>query len=552
VSTTTSPEQLQAWLAEPEGTRLEFKEAKTNYQFDNLVEYCVALANEGGGKILLGVTDKRPRRIVGSSAFSEPGRTEAGLHERLRHRIAVEELTTPDGRVVIVHVPSRLPGAAWEIDGRYLKRAGDALVALRDDELKQLFSETGPDFSAEVCLNASATDLSVDSIAAFRARWARKSGDDRKLTWTDAQTLASAELTVDSRLTFAALILFGTRAALGRHLAHAEVVFEYRASEASGPAADRVEYREGFFSWLDDLWAKINLRNNRQSYQDGLFRLDIPTFDEVSVREALLNAVAHRDYRKGGSVFVRQFEGRLEIVSPGGLPPGVTPENILDQQYPRNRRLAEALAKCGLIERSGQGMNLMYENAIKQGKALPSFAGTSPNEVRLTLSGTLNTPEFVRFIERLGAEKTRSFSTYDFLALDFLRREEELPSNLRSVVPGLLAAGAIESVGHGRGTRYILARGLYAALNSKGTYTRRKGLDRATNKALLLKHIRDNGPVGAQMEEFRQVLPALNRSQIQVLLRELRKEGSIHSVGATRAARWFWGQSPATPKIGTN
>lgn len=546
----TSIEQVRAWLSEPEGTRLEFKEAKTGYQFDKLVEYCVALANEGGGKILLGVTDKRPRRIVGTAAFSEPGRTEAGLHDRLAHRIPIEEVRTPEGRVLVVHVPARLPGTAWQIGGRYLKRAGDELTALREAELRAMFAETGPDFSAQVCAGSSVADLVPAAIATFRDRWSRRAGDTRRMSWTDERTLADAELSVDGVPTYAALILFGTRAALGRHLAQAEVVFEYRSSEASGPAADRVEYREGFFLWSDELWAKINSRNNRQSYQDGLFRLELPTFDEVSVREALLNAVAHRDYRMGGSVFVRQFEQRLEIVSPGGLPSGVTPENILEQQNPRNRRLAEALGKCGLIERSGQGMNLMYESAIKQGKALPSLDGTSPDAVRLTLSGTLNSPDFVRFIERLGAERTRSFSTYDFLVLDTLRREADLPPSLRPHIPALVAAGAVETIGTGRGARYMLARGLYAALGRKGTYTRTKGLDRETNKTLLLKHIRENSKAGAPMEEFRQVLPALKRSQIQVLLRELRAQGAIHMTGSTRAARWFAGPGPDAPLIG--
>jgi ATP-dependent DNA helicase RecG len=540
----TTSEQLQYWLAEPESTRLEFKEAKQHYDFDKLLEYCVALANEGGGKIILGVTDRRPRRIVGTAAFAEPGRTEAGLHERLSHRVPVEEIRTDDGRVLIVHVPARLPGAAWQIKGRYLKRAGDELAALSEAELKAMFSETGPDFSAETCSGAGFSDLSSEAIAEFRGRWATKTRDERKSRWTDEQTLASAELLLDGRITYAALILFGTRAALGRSLAQAELVFEYRSSEASGPAADREEYREGFFLWQDAIWKKINLRNDRQSYQDGLFRIELPTFDEVAVRESLLNAVAHRDYRLGGSVFVRQYAQRLEVVSPGGLPAGITTANILDQQNPRNRRLAEALAKCGLIERSGQGMNLMFESAIRQGKALPSFAGTSHHEVWLTLYGTIVSPAFARFIERLGNERLRSFSTYDFLALDYLRREQSVPEHLEACLPGLISAGAVESIGRGRGTRYILARGLYAALGGKGVYTRKKGLDRETNKALLLKHIQDNAKSGAQMEEFRQVLPALSRSQIQVLLRELRRDRLVHSVGATRAARWFPGADP--------
>lgn len=291
----TTPEQLQVWLSEPEGIHLEFKEARQNFHFEKLVEYCVALANEGGGAIIFGVTDRRPRSIVGTAAFAEPGRTEAGLHERLAHRIPVEEIHTPEGRVLVVHVPARLPGTAWHIGGRYLKRAGDELTAMDHAELKAIFAETGPDFSAEVCAGASMTDLSPQAIGVFRTRWAAKTRDERKTHWSDDQTLVNAELLVDGRVTYAALILFGTRAALGRHLAQAELVFEYRASEASGPAADREEYREGFLLWHDALWTKINLRNERQSYQDGLFRIELPTFDEVSVREALLNAVAHRD-----------------------------------------------------------------------------------------------------------------------------------------------------------------------------------------------------------------------------------------------------------------
>src|SRR5690606_3159352 len=211
--------------------------------------------------------------------------------------------------------------------------------------------EAGPDFSAQPCPGTSLESLSSDAVATFRTRWSAKTADQRKLRWSDEETLNNAELLVDGTPTYASLILFGTRATLGRHLAHAELVFEFRSSEASGPAAAREEYREGFFLWHDAVWAAINARNERQSYQDGLFRIELPTFDEIPIREALLNAVAHREYHHSGSIFVRQYPERLEVVSPGGLPPGITTSNILDQQNPRNRRLAEALSRCGLIER---------------------------------------------------------------------------------------------------------------------------------------------------------------------------------------------------------
>ncbi|MGH9509973.1 MAG: ATP-binding protein, partial [Terriglobales bacterium] len=335
-------------------------------------------------------------------------------------------------------------------------------------------------------------------------------------------------------------VLFGTRQTLGRHLAQAELVFEYRSSEASGPAQDRIEFREGFFLWQDALWSRINLRNDRQSYQDGLFRYEIPTFDEIAVREALLNAVAHRDYRLGGSIFVRQYTRRLEIVSPGGFPAGITPDNIIDQQNPRNRRLAEALSKCGLIERSGQGLNLMIETAIRQSKPLPDFTGSAAHEVRLALEGTVQDPAFVRFLERIGEEQLRSFTTHDFITLDALRRELPLSPAQRSRLPGLIEAGAVESQGRGPNARYLLSRGLYAALGKKGVYTRKRGLDHDTNKALLCKHIRENDAEGSPLEDLKQVLPALSGKQIQNLLQQLREENRVRVVGTRRWARWHW------------
>ncbi|MEY4978067.1 MAG: hypothetical protein RLZZ352_337 [Pseudomonadota bacterium] len=551
---TTTRAQLDQWLAEPEGLRLEFKEAKQRYDFDKLVQYCVALANEGGGKIILGVTDRRPRQIVSTAAFDEPGRTEAGLHKRLGHRIPVEELRLPEGRVLVVHVPSRLPGTAWSLDGRYFKRAGDDLAYLADHELRTLFAEAGPDFSAQPCPGATLADLEPASLALFRERWARKNNDPRKRELSDQQTLRDAELLVDGdQVSYAALILFGTRAGLTRYLAQAELVFEYRATEAAGPAADREEYRAGFFAWQDALWKKINLRNDRQSFQDDFFRIDLPTFDEVPVREAILNAVAHRDYRLGGSVFVRQFPKRLEVVSPGGLPPGITPENIIDQQNPRNRRLAEALARCGLIERSGQGMNLMMESAVRHGKPLPSFAGTAAHEVRLTLEGGVRNPAFVRFMERLGNDRLSGFSTLDYLALERLEQGRPLSPDLQDRLAALAEVGVVEVIGQGKNAKYMLAAALYASLGSKGVYTRKRGLDHHTNKALLLKHLRDQRGEGAPLSELRQVLPSLPERTVQLLLDELRSEGLIRVHGQRRWARWHLADNDAfNPSLGKN
>lgn len=541
--THTSIEQLHTWLAEPEGTNIEFKEAKQNYHFDKLVEYCVALANEGGGKIILGATDRRPRRIVGTAVYAEPGRTEAGLHERLMHRIPVEEILTADGRVLVVHVPPRLPGTAWHTGGRYLKRAGDDLTALSDAELKAIFAETGPDFSAQICDGAALSDLDPDAIELLRRLWMRKSGNQELVTLATERLLTDAELLVNGRLTYAALILLGTHAALGRLLAQAEIVFEYRSNEVPGPAAARHEFRQGFLPVLDEVWRLINLRNDLQHFQQGLFVWDVPTFNDRAIREALLNAVSHRDYRSGGSVFVRQYPRRIEIVSPGGFPPGITPANVLWQQNPRNRRIAEVLGKCGLVERAGQGFDFIVRECIRQSKPLPDLSRTDDHSVWLTLLGDIQDPDFLRFLEEIGAERTAMFSTDDFLVVDLVHREMPIPDHLKSRVEPLLEQGVIERFGRGRGAQLLLSQRFHRHLGKAGVYTRKRGLDRETNKALLLKHIKGSGATGAPFAEFVQVLPGLSRRQIQTLINELRDEGSIVLQGLKKGSRWFFVQT---------
>lgn len=535
----TTREEFLTLLESPEGSRVEFKEAKGGFHFDELVKYCVALANEGGGQVVLGVTDRRPRQVVGTKAFPEPGRTEAGLFERLRHRVVVEEYWHEGRRVMIFHVPSRLPGTAWQDRGTYWMRAGDALVPMSDERLRQIHQETGPDFSAETCPGASISDLDPNALALFRILWDRKSPGQGIASRPFDRLLADAELVVGGRLTYAALIMLGTRKALGRFLPQAEVIFEYRPNDAPGPAAERLEFRQGFLPVLDQVWQAINRRNDLQHFQQGLFVWDVPTFDERAVREVLLNAVSHRDYRHGGSVFVRQYPRRIEVVSPGGFPPGINEQNLLWEQNPRNRRIAEVLGKCGLVERAGQGFDLIYRACIQQGKPLPDFSRTSEHSVWVTLHGQVQDPEFLRFLEAIGSERLATFATEDFLVLDLVHRGQPLPEYLRPRLEPLLDQGVIERIGRGRGVRYLLSRRFYRFLGQPGVYTRRRGLDRETNKALLLKHIQDSAAVGATLAELQEVLPGLSRFQIQTLLRELKREGRIRVVGVTKGARWF-------------
>ena len=538
-------EQLEKLMASKEGENLEFKEAKTKYDFEKLVQYCAALANEGGGKILLGITDKRPRTIVGSQAFKQPERTRAGLIERLHLNIDFSIVIHPAGRVLIFHVPTHPIGNPVKYKGIYWQRQGDSLIAMNEDRLRCIFAETGHDFSADICPGATMDDLDTAAIEDFRQRWINKSGNHGLTTLSQKQLLKDVEALVENKLTYAALILFGTRKALGRYLGQSEVIFEYRSSDASGPAQQRKEFRRGFFGFYDALWELINLRNDIQHFQSGLFVLDVPTFSERVIREAVLNAVSHRDYQLGGSVFIRQYPRRLVMESPGGFPVGINEQNILDRQSPRNRRIADIFAKCGLVERSGQGMNLMYELCIQESKSTPDFTGSDQYQIVLNLDGEIQDPRFLQFLEKVGKETLKLFSTADFLLLDHIHRESKIPEHLKNRLQSLVKMGVVERFGRGRGVKYVLSRRYYKMADEKGTYTRKKGLDRETNKALLLKHIKENKTEGSRLYELLQVLPALSVDQVKTLLRVMKAEGLIYVVGRTSAARWF--PEPASP-----
>ncbi len=527
---------LEEILEAKEGEHYQFKEAKNRFDVGDAEKCCCALANCGGGRLVLGVKDKRPRKVVGSNAFAQPERTRKGLIEKLKVGVDFQLYEQDGNRVLVFEVSSRPLGMPVQVDGIAWWYDGDSLIPMPEEIRRQIYNEIGVDYSATICPHALITDLDESAVEAFREKWIEKSGNKRLENLTVEQLLHDCGAINDEGLTYAALILFGKKEAITKYLPQSEIIFEYRSSNASGAANQREEFRIGFFACFNRLWELVNLRNDIQHYQEGLFIFDIPTFNENAVREAMLNAVSHRNYQLAGSVFIRQYPDKLIIESPGGFPNGITLDNILDRQVPRNRRIAEILSLCGLVERSGQGMNIIYEVCVKEAKQLPDFTGTDDNFVSLTLNGLIIDKKMLSVINRIGNDRLESFSTADFLVINDLYYDIELSDSLRHRLPHLTEIGIVEHVSR---DKYVLARSLYSAVGKSGVHTRKVGLDRETNKELLVKHLRKKKDEGAPLRELKQVLPALAPSSIQVLLRELRDEGRVYLVGKTSAGRWF-------------
>ena len=161
-----NPEQIDRWLIAPtEDQQLEFKEAKLQYDTSRLCKYCVAIANEGGGYLVLGVTDQKPRKVVGTEAFNDLQKITSMIYERIGFRVNVTEVAHPGGRVLVFMIPPRPRGTAYNYEGAYLMRIGSELRPMSEDQLRRIFSEGEPGEKPDWLQQPAVSDVNAQDIS---------------------------------------------------------------------------------------------------------------------------------------------------------------------------------------------------------------------------------------------------------------------------------------------------------------------------------------------------------------------------------------------------
>jgi ATP-dependent DNA helicase RecG len=241
-------EILDELLNATEGEHYQFKIWKNQGDLREAAKICCALANCGGGKLILGISDERPRKVAGTSAFPQPERTRLDLMNKLRVGIDFYTYEHNGDRILVFDVASRPLGMPVQIESGTWWYRGDSLVLMPEDIRHAIYDERGDDFSGEICPGATIDDLDSGAIEIFRKKWSKYSGNKRIAKFTAEQLLRDCNAITDDGVTYAALILFGKRAPLIKYRPHAEIVFEYRSSEAAGLAAQSVDFHDGFFN----------------------------------------------------------------------------------------------------------------------------------------------------------------------------------------------------------------------------------------------------------------------------------------------------------------
>ena len=525
---TTSIEQLNNWLKHPENLNLEFKKAENSFSKSELFNYCCALANEGGGELIFGIVPLI-HTVSGTKLYEGTYNMLSNeILQKLGIRVDVEEILHPDGRVLIFHIPAHYVGKPIKSDGIYYMRAGESLVPMDEQTLKQKLTQHEQDFSATLIPELQLADLDENAIAIFRVRRAEKMGKSLQENEPLDRILSDAGLLVDGKCTFACLVLLGRADKIRQFARHSEIIFEWRTKEGQIHHDFRKEWTAPYFVAHNEIWETINARNLRMPFQEGFIQREIFAFDEKVCREAVNNAIAHRDYSiTSASIIIHASPAELSVTSPGGLLPGITPENIIGKTQWRNRIIADALEHTRLVERSGQGVDDIFNITIRQGKGSPSFGGTDAHEVCIHIPAIVRDVGFVQFLERLADERQINFLLDEIVELEKLRENH----TLRDVrfKEKFLQLGVIERVGKTRGTMYILSHGYYKHTEKLGEYTRIKGLSREQKKALILEHIKREGQ--GRMSEFLQAFSDLKNSDVHNILQELKRSGVIFFEG---------------------
>src|SRR3989338_5848781 len=527
-------QELEKLLQEHERENLEFKN-KSSFSDNELFDYCAALANEGGGYFIFGIDNKK-RSVVGTKLFQG---TLQGYPGRILNAIDVkvkgEELLHPKGRVVIFQVPSRPKGRPVRSRGNltYPMRAGESLTEMDQETLRVIFIEVDDDFSSKIVPSFLFND--IDESALKRLRELLQLRNHSYSQKTDKDILRALELMDDDGLNYGALILLGKKERIDQLLPSAEIIFEWRQEPNKISHDFRKEWRAPFLGIFDNVWKVISDRNIRIPIQEGLIQREVLAFNEQAIREAILNAITHRDYTiVSQSVFIKADPSNLLVVSPGGFLPGITPENVLDRQAWRNRRIAEVFQKVGLVERSGQGMDQIFESTIRDGKGLPDLSGSDSSQVSLEIPARVKDKNFILFLEKIGHEKQTFFSFGEIYQLELLR-EKKILSDLK-FKERFLELGVVEKVGRTSGVKYILSHRYYQHEERPGLYTRIRGLSREHKKELILEHIRREG--SGKKKDFKDAFTDLKTSDISNLLQELKNDEKIERIGSDRAGYW--------------
>ncbi len=554
--------ELDAKTAEElEDQDLDFKEWKGSSMKDALemiIEAAVCMANGGGGTVVFGVKDKVrgiPRAILGVPVEVDVNRLRKAVYDSTDPKLTpvFEELSiaSGSGRLLVMQIYPGLPPYT-DTSGRGKIRIGKDCQPLTGTIRRRIMVETGEtDLTTKEIPGRPASHLSASALEQLREAALRDKAPAELLQMNDLDLLDALGIIRNRKLTLAGLLIAGKEDAICEHLPG--YCWTHLRMKDDTQYTDRMDGRDAIPVAIARVMDRIMANNPITTVEHGPFHFEYRTYPEIAIREALMNAFCHADFRISSPILIKQYPHKLEIGNPGSFIGGISPENILHHQpVARNPLLVDALTRLRLVNRSNLGVSRMFQAMLIEGKE-PPIIEERGESVNVTFQGGELSVPFRTFVAE-ESKQDRGLPIDYLLILQYLlrhpeiytasashicqRSEEEAKEILNEME---LEREYLERGGTGRGTYWMLRPELHNRLITDGHPERDRRIDWEAAKTRVLSVLRqrsDRGDLGLSNAEIRQITH-LDRYQVLRLMRQLIEEGTeVELTGRGKFARY--------------
>lgn len=512
------------------------------------VDELIAFANNKGGTLYFGVEDNG--EVTGCDGNYDLQNIIESIYEKTRPSIFVdpEEIEYNGKKVIALTVASDGITHATT-DGRCLKRLGKNSKPFYPDEMSNRYSEIqSSDFSGRILSDSTEDDINKLEVYKLKEKLKARNPESTLADMDDIAFLRDLALVKSDsgniKLTVAGLLFVGKEQAINRLLPQAEVIYLHYSESNLEEYDARLDMKAPIISVIDRLLEKIQDSNRIVNVQVGLFRLEIVDFPEKVFQEALLNALSHRDYQSQGAVYVKHYPDKIVIENPGAFLDGITENNIITHpSVPRNKLIAETLQHLKYVQRTGQGVDIIFREMISSGKPFPEYKSYN-DAVSLTIYSAIDDIDFVKFIANEENGLSRSFSLSELMILRYLKDNrkitmseaeiliQEARDQAQNACNNLKRYGLIELSGN----EYMLTAKIYDELKNSVDYTKNKAIQYIKAREMILEYIRDRGFIN---NELVRELCGFSQKQARIILQRMRKENLIELSEKGRYAKYI-------------
>lgn len=546
-------------IPENESLTIEFKSDVKRLSNSDIFDAVVAFANTDGGDLYLGVEDNGTITGVHPDHIN-PMTLSAFIANNTIPPVPIRAEIVDDVKPVLkISVPKSYGGIVATVSGKTLRRrlkmdGTPENVPMYPNEMATRLSDLRLlDYSALPIQSATTDDFDPIEVERLRKTILAYNGDRSLLELSDEELFKALGLVTEQLgkafPTIAGILMLGRESALKQYVPTSSAAFQ----ELSGTNVVKNEdFALPLLLMIEKLNGYLEARNPEHEIEYGLFRIPAPDFNKRALREAIVNAFSHRDYSKMGRVRVALSDGGLTIANPGGFIEGVSVNNLLTAEpHGRNPLLADVLKRIGLAERTGRGVDRIFEGSLIYGSPLPDYSDSTTVTVSLFIPR--NEPD-LQIAKMISDEQNRLGRPLPLNTLLVLNKLKDIPRSdihqiaeavnlseaaVKVVLDRSIESGLVEAFGAGRGRTYMLSHKLYSNKGRASGYVRQADIDEARYPELIIRLAKNNEFISnADVVQLLHVLPA----KAYRLLKRLVDEGKLEAVNKGRYSKYRIGK----------